>query len=73
MKFFWVSKNTEKEDEITQQIHSKRNEFTAAMLKLKNESQEIHRDSTNALRESQRINKNIEDLASNIALIVSNK
>lgn len=73
MKFLWIGKNEasrKRETEVREKVISDKNKFKVVMKKLEKEAIDIHKQHTTQLVKSKKINKNIEDLATRIALIM---
>lgn len=76
MKFLWLGKNKEmriKEARVADKIHANKNKFTADMLVLEKEAKSIHKKHTKQLEKSEKINQDIEDLASQLSVIMGGR
>lgn len=57
----------DREEEVTNLVHNKKNKFTADMIRLKKQTKDIHTSNVKALQKSKELNILIDDIAAQIA------
>lgn len=72
MNIPFISKNREEHKEkLLEQVKNQKRKFNRDMTKLKTEAQDIHVTSVKSLKASRKLNKSINDLASQLAIILT--